>query len=153
MEIGKAVAQSLTERGNRATVCRVEDVATFDSYDAVILGSAVYIGRPMTSARELAARLEREFAPKPVWVFASGLKNITADPLLPQFTAPSTLPYLGSRYPIFGGFADRDLLTVAERSLIGLVGASKRDERDFDLIQAWAGEVANHLSHHSAAVE
>src|SRR5699024_3436602 len=107
---------------------------------------AIYIGRPLTAARKFTARLEREFGAKPVWVFGSGMKNITRDPLHPPFTEPASRPYLGSRYPIFKGKVDPTQLSAAERTLAALTASSVQDERNFPLIEQWAERIAAHLS-------
>lgn len=144
-EIGDRIADVLRRAGHEAHTTDVDKVTLLD-YDAAVVGSAIYIGRPLTAARKFTARLEREFGSKPVWVFASGMKNITRDPLHRPFTDPASRPYLGSRYPIFMGKVDPSQLSVAERSLAALTGASVQDERDFDLIEAWAEKIASHLT-------
>lgn len=152
LTIGDVIADQLRAADHDVDTTAIDsELPEVSDFDAVIVGTAIYIGRPLTAGRKLAARLEAEFHPKPVWVFASGLKNNTADPLRPPFTSAATVPYFGSRYPIFGGYVNRESLTVAERSLIGLVGASERDERDFDLIRAWADQVAEELKQYAAA--
>ncbi|CAM3659449.1 flavodoxin domain-containing protein [Occultella aeris] len=149
-EIGEAIAVELRQGGHHVEVRPVEAVGRLDPYDGVVLGSAVYIGRILTSARQFAARLAEEFAPRPVWVFASGMKSVTPYPLGAAFTSPVQPPYFGGRYTIFGGVVDRSKLGTAERSLIGFVGATHSDERDFDLIAAWSGEVSVRMNAYTA---
>lgn len=144
-EIGEHIAAVLREAGHEVTTKDIDAVEELD-YDAVVVGAAIYIGRPLTAARKFTARLEREFGANPVWVFASGMKNITRDPLHPPFTEPASRPYLGSRYPIFKGKVDPSQLSAAERTLAALTAASVQDERDFTLIGAWASRIANHLA-------
>src|SRR5690625_3290386 len=113
-EIGDHIAGVLRRAGHDVDTRDIDAVTTLD-YDAVVVGAAIYIGRPLTAARKFTARLEREFGGKPVWVFASGMKNITRDPLHPPFTEPASRPYLGSRYPIFKGKVDPTQLRSEER--------------------------------------
>ena len=141
-EMGEWISQELRAGGHGVHLAEVSDAGALDGYDAVVLGSAVYIGRILTPARQFARRLEHEFAPKPVWVFASGMKNVTAYPLGARFTRAVPPPYFSGQYPIFAGRIDRDQLGPAERSLVGFAGASHQDERDPDLVAAWAGEVS-----------
>lgn len=145
-EMGEWVGQELRAGGHRVHLAEVSDVDALDGYDAVVLGSAVYIGRILTQARQFARRLEREFAPKPVWVFASGMKNVTGYPLGARFTSPVPPPYFSGQYPIFAGRIDRDQLGPAERSLVGFAGAAHQDERDPQLVASWAGEVSARMS-------
>jgi len=144
-EIGDHIAAVLQKAGHEVETTSIDAVESLD-YDAVVVGAAIYIGRPLTAARKFTARLEREFGAKPVWVFASGMKNATRDPLHPPFTDPASRPYLGSRYPIFKGKVDPTQLSAAERTLAALTAASVQDERDFDLIGAWATHIAKHLA-------
>src|SRR5690625_673951 len=141
-ELGGWVA---AERRGAGHTVRVEDVGaagSLQAYDGVVLGSAVYIGRILTQARQFARRLEMEFAPKPVWVFAAGMKNVTTYPLGIRYTSPVHPPYFSGQYPIFGGEVDRDRLGPAERALVGFVGAQHRSQRNRQIVAAWAGEVA-----------
>lgn len=41
-------------------------------YDAVVLGSAVYVGRWLEPARELVDAHAEELAARPTWLFSSG---------------------------------------------------------------------------------
>jgi len=148
-EIGEHIAAVLREDGHEVSTQDVDAVSSLD-FDAAIVGAAIYIGRPLHSARKFTAKLEREFGSKPVWVFASGMKNITRDPLHQPYTLPASRPYLGSRYPIFKGKVDPKQLSAAERTLAALTAASVQDERDFGLIKRWAGHVAKQLRELSA---
>lgn len=148
-EIGEHIAGVLRDAGHEVITEDIDAVGDL-GYDAVVVGAAIYIGRPLSSARKFTARLEREFGANPVWVFGSGMKNTTRDPLHPPFTEPASRPYLGSRYPIFKGKVDPTQLSAAERTLAALTAASVQDERDFHTIGRWAQEIAAHLDRHSA---
>src|SRR4051794_8974088 len=50
-EIATAIAEALTRRGHEAEACSI-DAASPEGYDAVVLGSAVYIGRWLKPARQ-----------------------------------------------------------------------------------------------------
>lgn len=143
-EIGSHVASVLREANYEVEELDVDAVEEL-AYDAVVIGAAIYIGRPLTAARKFTARLEREFGDKPVWVFGSGMKNTTRNPLNPPFTEPASRPYLGSSYPIFKGKVDPDELSAAERTLAALTAASVQDERDFGLIEQWGRKIVAHL--------
>src|SRR5690625_5273589 len=140
-ELAGWVRDALADAGHTVTLERVEEVTDLQSYDAVVLGSAVYIGRILTHARQFARRLESEFAPGPVWVFASGMKNNTPNPLQPEYTRPQDPPYFGGQYPIFGGRVNPGELGPAERALAGFVGSHGKDARDRELVRAWARKV------------
>ncbi len=71
-EIARAVADVLAERGCEVTVLPPEKVDAVEEFDAVVLGSAVYMGQWMKPARELAERSAGALAARPVWLFSSG---------------------------------------------------------------------------------
>jgi menaquinone-dependent protoporphyrinogen oxidase len=54
-EIAQAVADLLAKRGLEVTVLPPQEVGAVEEFDAVVLGSAVYMGQWMKPARELAA--------------------------------------------------------------------------------------------------
>lgn len=150
-ELAGWIRDALADTGHSVTLSSVEQVGRLADYDAVVLGSAVYIGRILTHARQFARRLESEFAPKPVWVFASGMKNITASPLQDRYAQPQEPPYFGGQYPIFGGRVDPSQLGPAERALAGFMGSHGKDERHRETIEAWARRVATQADRASVA--
>jgi len=65
-EIAATIGEALRgEPGLDATVVPPEEVATIDGYDAVVLGSAVYAGHWLASAKELVDRAGGVLAGKP----------------------------------------------------------------------------------------
>lgn len=71
-EIGQAVAQVLRDAGHDVTEADPDEVRALDGYDAVVLGSSVYVGRLAAALRELVDRLAGALASLPVWLFWSG---------------------------------------------------------------------------------
>ncbi len=145
--IGETVAARIRDGGHDAVVRDVGEVGSADllQADAVVLGSATYGARLLSAAATFATRLEEEFD-GPVWLFAVGLKNLTKDPVRPATTRPGRDGYRPGRFPVFGGMIDNDTLSVAERALIGALGAKNRDLRDLELVEAWADMVAMQLT-------
>ena len=71
-EIAEAIAATLKDRGLKVELRRVEEVADMSGYDAVVLGSAVYIGKWLEPARQFAVDHAAELAMRPTWLFSSG---------------------------------------------------------------------------------
>ena len=71
-EIAQTVADVLSQRGCEVTVLPPEKAGAVEEFDAVVLGSAVYLGQWMKPARELAERSAGAIASRPVWLFSSG---------------------------------------------------------------------------------
>ncbi len=66
------MGEVLSERGFEVTVIPPEEAGSIEDYDAVVLGSAVYMGKWMKPATELVDRSGEALAARPVWLFSSG---------------------------------------------------------------------------------
>jgi menaquinone-dependent protoporphyrinogen oxidase len=56
LEIAEAIARVLDEQDASAELVRIDDVQDLGRYDAVVLGSAVYMGRWIEPARKFVER-------------------------------------------------------------------------------------------------
>jgi menaquinone-dependent protoporphyrinogen oxidase len=140
-EIAAAVAQALNESGVSAACIEAEDVGTLAGYDAVVLGSAVYMKRWRPQARRFLRRHADALATRPFWVFSSGP---VGDPAKdnPAWSEPrrtiAKAIELGARdHKVFGG--------VAQGAMAKNVPDEYRDRRDWDEIRAWAEGIAAQL--------
>jgi len=145
-EIAELIADELRAGGHRATVVDADDATSPMPGDAVVIGSAVYMGRWMKSARRLAAALATEDG-RPVYAFTSGPLG---DPLEPELPADAEL--LGDLAPravfhaTFGGRLDRDGLGLRERLAAKAVKAPDGDYRDVDAIRSFGRRIAADLA-------
>jgi menaquinone-dependent protoporphyrinogen oxidase len=71
-DIANAIGAELGSHGLDVTMAPVQDVASITEYDAVILGSAVYLGKWMKPARQFTTDHASELATRVVWLFSSG---------------------------------------------------------------------------------
>src|SRR5665647_3535108 len=69
-EIGDAVAEVLRDSGFGVDVADPDDIESVDPYQAVLLGSSVYVGRWAASARALVDRCSCGLTRRPVWLFS-----------------------------------------------------------------------------------
>jgi menaquinone-dependent protoporphyrinogen oxidase len=143
--IGEVIRRELRDRGADAhvDVRSVETVTMLDSYGAVVLGSAVYMGRWLKSARTFAHANATQLAEIPVWLFSSGP---VGDPPKPD-TDPSDLgPIMdlvhAQEHRRFTGKLDRRRLGFAERAVVSATKAPDGDFRDWLAIEVWAAEIA-----------
>lgn len=79
-QIAQTAADVLAAKGLDVTVAPPEQAGAIDQFDAVVLGSAVYLGQWMKPARELAGRSAAALASRPVWLFSSGPVGEPAKP-------------------------------------------------------------------------
>lgn len=145
-EIGRALADAITQAGHLAVVLRPEQVTSVVGYDAVVLGSGVYAGRWLEPARKFAEQHAAELVARPVWLFSSGP---VGDPPKPEAEPVDVAPLsakLGARgNRVFPGRLDRSQLGFAERAIVRVVKAPDGDFRPWPEIVAWANEIATEL--------
>lgn len=144
-----AIGDQLVARGCDVEVTEdPEEVRDLDGYDAVILGSAVYAGRWMASAREFASRLREELERRPVWLFSSGPVGDPPKPEEDPADAPELVALTGARgHRTFAGALDRSQLNLGERAIVAALRVPNRDDRDWAAITAWADAIASELGH------
>lgn len=145
-EIAAVVAQALEAAGITCDVVEPADVATASGYDAVVVGSAVYIGQWLPEARDLVDRLADQLRDVPVWLFSSGLAD---QPSKRGNSAPATtarVESLGARgHRHFPGKLDVLQLSLAERATILAARGKYGDNRDMDAVRAWGEGIAAEL--------
>ncbi|KGM11017.1 flavodoxin [Cellulomonas bogoriensis 69B4 = DSM 16987] len=145
-EIGEAVGEVLRRSGHRAEVADPDDVDGLEPYDAVILGSAIYVGRWAASARAMVDRLAHGLAARPVWLFSSGPVGTPPAPEGQPEELASVMSRTGARgHRTFAGRLDTAGLGVAERAVVALVRAQEGDYRRWPEIEDWARHVAADL--------
>jgi len=147
-EIAIEIGRTLTDHGVETEVLDVEDVSALDGFDAVILGSAVYIGHWLKPATTFAETHTDELRARPTWLFSSGP---IGDPPKPQEQqagkADEILVSTGAReHRVFAGKIDKGELSFPERAVVRAVGAAEGDYRDWSEIRAWATGIATALA-------
>jgi menaquinone-dependent protoporphyrinogen oxidase len=144
-EIANALATRLAERGLASEV-RTAGEATLEGYDAVVLGSGVYVGTWMKEATSFAKANVPILSTMPVWLFSSGPTGdahehgVTEKQLrdLDELAHPRA-------HRVFGGALDLAKLGFVERRVVRMVKAPVGDFRDWDQIRAFADEIADDL--------
>jgi len=151
-EIGDEVARVLAETGHEVDVVPPDDVEHVERYDAVVLGSAVYVGRLAASLRALVERCGAQLAALPVWLFWSGPLGAPAIPPTEPDDVGVIARRVGARsVQAFDGRLQGAGLTLSERALVSLIDAPRGDFRDFDAVREWAAVVADDLARLVAA--
>jgi len=145
--IAEAIATTLADRGIPTEALAVDGVADVGRYDAVVLGSAVYMGRWLKEAIEFARRHREQLAARPLWLFSSGpLGTEVVDAEEQPKELAELRQTLGPRdHRLFDGALTRDALGFGERMIIKAVKAPEGDFRDWDDIRAWAATIADEL--------
>lgn len=146
--IAEAIATTLVDRGIPTEALAVDAVADVGLYDAVVLGSAVYMGRWLKEATEFARRHREQLTARPLWLFSSGpLGTEIVDAEEQPKELAELRQTLGPRdHRLFFGALTRDALGFGERMVVKAVKAPEGDFRDWDEIRAWAATIADELA-------
>jgi menaquinone-dependent protoporphyrinogen oxidase len=143
-EIAEAIAETLRGAGLDADCRSAREVRSLEGYDAVVLGSAVYMKRWMAEARHLFRKHRHELADLPFWIFSSGPCGEKPDP---AWSEPPRLVKqageLGVRdHVVFGGRLPLEPSGFIEKAMVRDTPAEFADLRDWEQIRAWASGIA-----------
>ncbi len=146
-EIAEAIGTTIRQAGPdlEVEVVDAERVGTVEPYDAVIVGSALYMGRWMGPARDLVQHDAVALRDRPVWLFSSGPLGDKRDPADAR-EGLTLLELVGGRdHQVFAGKADKADFGILERGVLSMVKAPFGDHRDWPAIRAWATSIAAEL--------
>lgn len=144
------VGETLRDQGHDVEVMRASEAGEVDAYEAVVLGSAVYMARWRPVARRLLRRRRRVLADRPTWLFSSGPVGERKPDQEERWTVPKLVrrmaPKIGAReHVVFGGRVPLEPTNFVERAMARDTPEDKRDLRDWDEIAAWARRIAAEL--------
>jgi menaquinone-dependent protoporphyrinogen oxidase len=146
--IAEKIGNVLREQGLAADVTPVDRVDDLAPYDAVVLGSAVYVGQWRKDAGEFLEANEEELSKRPVWLFSSGPTG-EEDPVeaMDGWRFPEGLKPVADRIEprdiaFFHGVLDMKRLNLAEKLVVKALKAPTGDFRDWDVITSWAEDIA-----------
>lgn len=143
--IADAIAEGLERRGVSARSLAPGEEAGLEDYDAVVLGSAVYAGHWLEEAKAFVEQHAVALKERPVWLFSSGPLGEPGNlkPEEPPVDAAPMIDVTGARaHEIFAGKLDKAKLKFTEKAIMAAVRAPQGDFRDWEAIDAWAGEIA-----------
>jgi menaquinone-dependent protoporphyrinogen oxidase len=170
--IAQRIADVLRKEGLEVDIAPADHAAGVGAADAVVVGSAIYMGSWLKDAVEFIKRNEVMLAELPLWLFSSGPlpgssmdKGADVDPLTSAL-GPEDGPGSGGRKKVaeisaatnpkdhrvfLGAFDPDDPAKVTSERLVRMLPAVKKalpagDFRDWDAIEAWAHEIAATLA-------
>jgi menaquinone-dependent protoporphyrinogen oxidase len=170
--IAERIGEVLRSEGLEVDVASADQVAGVGGADAVVVGSAVYMGSWLKEAIEFVKRNEVTLAELPLWFFSSGPipgsskdKGPSRDPL-EHALGPKDGPGSGGRKKVaelsaatnpkdhrvfLGAFDPNDAPKTMPERLVRMIPGSKNllpsgDFRDWNAIEAWAHEIAAALA-------
>ena len=146
--IAEAIAAELGRNDVPAHAVDVDGLGGLDGYDAVVLGSSIYAGQWLKSARQFALAYADQLRQLPVWMFSSGPCGPPED-LVPDGD-PVDVAELEEKlapveHRVFAGMIDKDKLGFGERAIVRALHVPVGDFRDWEAIAEFARKVAAHL--------
>jgi menaquinone-dependent protoporphyrinogen oxidase len=146
MEIATIIAGILEDAGLDTDVKPPGEVRSVEGYEAVVIGSAVYMGRWLEPARDLIHRVNGELAGRSVWLFSSGPLGESPKPdgELTEIAALRTATG-AIDHRVFPGRLVKSELGLAEKVVVAGVRAPYGDFRPWDDLTTWARGIADRL--------
>lgn len=132
-------------------VVAAADIEEVAGYDAVVVGSAVYAGHWLESARALVRRHAGGLRRRDVWLFSSGPVGDPAVPAAEAVEAPLLAELVSAMgHRTFAGRLRPADLRLDERAQIRSAHAEEGDFRDWAAIRDWAADIAATLTTEAA---
>jgi menaquinone-dependent protoporphyrinogen oxidase len=146
-EVASAIGTALTSAGLDVLVKPMHELDGVAGFNAVVLGSGVYMGRWIPEATGFLKRHEIELRARPVWLFSSGpVGSPDPKPVGDPIGIAELVSAVRARgHRTFAGRLDRRQLGLGETLVVGAVRAPDGDFRDWDAIAAWGLEIAAEL--------
>lgn len=145
-EIAARIGQRLEGHRCRAVVIAPGEVDGIESFDAVVLGSAVYAGRWTKDAMAIARRIAETDPLPPVWIFSSGP---VGDPPKPENDPVDTVEVVeltkAREHRVFPGKIDKTSLNVGEKAIVLALRVPEGDFRNWPAVEDWADAIAEEL--------
>jgi menaquinone-dependent protoporphyrinogen oxidase len=169
--IAQRIGDVLRTQGLEVDIASADHASGVGTADAVVIGSAIYMGSWLKDAVEFVKRNEVMLAELPLWLFSSGpltgssMDTGNVDPLTGAL-GPEVGPGSGGRKKVaeisaatnpkdhrvfLGAFDPDDPPKVTSERLVRMLPAVKKalpagDYRDWDAIEAWARDIAATLA-------
>ena len=150
-EIAERIGQVLRQAGVHGDVLPADRVSDLGPYQAVVLGSAVYMFHWRKQAAAFLKANEKALAERPVWLFSSGpTTEGDAGAFLQDKRLPDALQPIADRVrprdtAVFHGVLDAKKLNPLEKWMMKNMKAPLGDFRRWDAITAWATAIATAL--------
>lgn len=146
-EIAEALATEIEAAGFHIDLRDAASVSSLEDVDAVVLGSAIYVGQWQESAVDFIERFQGRLQRLPVWLFSSGPIGEDPFPKDEPAATPELVEKTGARdVRSFAGRLDRAQLGFGERLVTRVVRAPAGDFRQWQQIREWGRMIACDLA-------
>lgn len=153
--IAQAVTDRLKGAGLQTDLRPIDEVDSIDSYDAVILGSAVHNRAWLPEAAAFVRSRTADLLVRPVWLFSVSSVGATSSFFGPRVSRvlrsdPKTIAEFQHTvrprgHRSFAGAVERTHWNLAGHLFLKTFGGSYGDHRDWPDIDTWADSIAVQL--------
>ncbi len=145
--IAERISERLRQTGKEAEARSVDTVKDPGSYEAFVIGSAIYYGSWMKEATDWVHKYQSVLANRPLWLFSSGPlgTEVKDAEQQPKEIADFQKLIKPRDHQVFFGSLDHNKLSFTERMVLKAVRAHEGDYRDWEAIDAWAESIARDL--------
>jgi len=150
-EIAEKIGDVLHQAGLQTDILPASNVGDPSQYKAVILGSAVYIGKWRKEAVKFLKTHEKILTERLMWIFSSGPAG-EGDPveLLDGWRFPEAQQSIIERISpreikVFHGSVNTEQLNFIEKSMVNTIKSPIGDFRDWVEITSWAESIGEML--------
>lgn len=142
--IAEGIGGRLRDRGIEAVVRPIRDVDGLEPYEAIVVGSAVYLGAWMKEAVAFLEGHADALGRVPVWLFSSGPTADEGMDLAVSAKHQRRLDALGARdHHLFRGALDPEALNFIERRAVKAAKQPLGDFREWTDVERWADTIAD----------
>lgn len=158
--IAERIAETLTGRGHPAEAVPVERVKNIADVQAVVVGSAAYLGKWLKPAYSFVQQHRDELRQLPLWLFSSGPlgtdtldaqgRDIIEASRPQEFAELTEMLHPRGEMVFFGAYDPADKPMGMSERLVRSMPSVKRalpvgDFRDWQAVDDWANSIADEL--------
>ncbi|MCE7081006.1 flavodoxin domain-containing protein [Streptomyces sp. ST2-7A] len=155
-EVAERIASGLEEAGHRVECHHLEDgdIGSPASRDACVVGSAVHNRDWLPGARRWVERYATELSRMPVWMFGVGMSRAPGHRVRARAEQEQERRVVEALrevvrpvgHKVFSGEVHPDHLNPMGRTLFRAMGGRYGYHRDWSVVDAWTGSVAERLA-------
>ncbi|MDD1674254.1 MAG: flavodoxin domain-containing protein [Methanomicrobiales archaeon] len=141
-EIAQAIGKELESIGMNISVSEIREISSIRGYDAVVIGTPVYMGKPEKTSVQFAACNQEQLQQLPVAVFAVGMAPVDTKVGSVEGVIRNLQASFAALQPVattlFAGRLDPARMSLLDRTMTRLMRVQTGDFRDWAAIRAWA---------------
>jgi len=147
--IAQVIGEELEKSGLRVDVINVLEIEDIGPYDAIVIGSPLYMGKWLVEARDFVQRFKHPLNQCPVFVFTVGysLKDPARENIKSAEEALDTvrLHISPSDAAFFAGMVNPDIMSVQDAAITRMGRVDAGDFRNWGRIREWAANITEEL--------